>query len=197
MKKMPALETLPAQARSPKVGEYFLQRLPPPKAIFGPSSVAKVIPAPIKLSARTPLIEDAVIPIVVPPTSADKGKGIQDELVRTSAQPLVIPETSKKEMEEILKIIKKSDYDVVEQLGQTPSKISMLDLLLCSEAHAIALIRFLKTAHVPQETSADQFQDCVASLTADNGLGFSDADLTPKGRKHSQNHVCHQEVTKF
>ena len=48
-----------------------------------------------------------------------------------------------------------------------------------------ALIAFLKTAHVPQETSVDQFKDCVASLTVDNGLGFSDVDLTPKGRKHN------------
>ena len=73
----------------------------------------------------------------------------------------------------------------MEQLGQTPSKISMLALILCSEAHAKALIKFLKTTHVPQETSAYQFQECVASLTADNGLGFSDVDLTPKGRKHN------------
>ena len=36
-----------------------------------------------------------------------------------------------------------------------------------------------------QETSADKFKYCVASLTADNGLGFSDVDLTPKGRKHN------------
>ena len=98
---------------------------------------------------------------------------------------MIIPETSQKEMEEILKVIKKSDYNVVEQLGQTPSKISMLALLLCSEAHAKALIKFLKTAHVPQETSADQFQEYVAILTIDNGLGFSDADLTIKGRKHN------------
>ena len=89
-------------------------------------------------------------------------------------------------MEEILKIIKISDYNVVEQLGKTPSRISMLALLLCFEAHAKALVKFLKTAHVPQETSANQFQDCVASLTADNGLGFSDADLTPRGRKHNE-----------
>ena len=61
----------------------------------------------------------------------------------------------------------------------------MLALLLCSEAHAKALIKFLKMPHVPQETSADQFQVCVASLTADNDLGFSDADLTFKGRKHN------------
>ena len=40
-------------------------------------------------------------------------------------------------------------------------------------------------AHVPQETSADQFQECVASLTVDNGLGFSDTDLIIKGRKHN------------
>ena len=98
---------------------------------------------------------------------------------------MVIPETSQKEMEEILKIIKKSDYNVVEQLGQTPSKISMLALLLCSEADAKALIKFLKTTHVPQETSADQFQECVTRLTADNGLGFSDSDLTSKGRKRN------------
>ena len=46
--------------------------------------------------------------------------------------------------------------------------------------------------HVPQETSADQFQECVASLIADNGLGFSNADLTSKGRKH--NDVLHVSV---
>ena len=45
---------------------------------------------------------------------------------------------------------------------------------------------------MPQETSADQFQECVASLTADNGLSFSDADLTSKGRKH--NDVLHVSV---
>ena len=65
-------------------------------------------------------------------------------------------EASQQEMEEILKIIKKSNFNVVKQLGNTPSKISMLSLFLCSEAHAKALISFLKTAHVPQETSVDQ-----------------------------------------
>ena len=128
--------------------------------------------------------KDNTIPIPTS-TAENKGKNIQEELVRTKAQSLAIPETSKKEMEEILRIIKKNDYDVVEQLGKTASKISMLALLLCSEAHAKALVKFLKTTHVPQVTSADQFQDCVASLTADNGLGFSDADLTPRGRKHN------------
>ena len=89
-------------------------------------------------------------------------------------------------MEEILKIIKKSDYNVVEQLGQTLSKISMLALLLFSEAHAKALVKFLKNAHVPQDTTTDQFEVCIASLAANNGLGFSDVDLTSAGRKHNK-----------
>ena len=62
----------------------------------------------------------------------------------------------------------------------------MLSLLLCSKAHAQALLKFLKNAHVPQETSADQFENCVASLTTDNGLGFSDVDLTPTGKNHNK-----------
>ena len=89
-------------------------------------------------------------------------------------------------MEEVLKIIHKSDYKIVEQLGQTPSKISMLSLLLCSEARAQALVKFLKSAHVPQDISAGQFENYVTSLTTENGLGFSDADLTPERRNHNK-----------
>ena len=48
------------------------------------------------------------------------------------------------------------------------------------------MLKFLKNARIPQETIADQFENCVASLTADNGLGFSDADLTPAGKNHNK-----------
>ena len=111
--------------------------------------------------------------------------GITGEPAQMEAPKKIIVETSRQEIEEILKIIKKSDYNIVEQLGKTLSNIIMLSLLLCSEAHAKALISFLKIAHVLQETSADQFKDCVASLTADNGLGFSDVDLTVKWKNHN------------
>ena len=62
----------------------------------------------------------------------------------------------------------------------------MLSLLLCSDAHARALIKLLKKAHVPHDTTMDQFENCVASLTADNGLGFSNAGLTPLGKNHNK-----------
>ena len=118
----------------------------------------KVTSIPIIISTRAPTGKDDTTPAIIPTntsTAEIREKGIQEELVRTKAQPLTILETSKKEMEEILRIIKKSDYDVVEQLGQTPSKISILALLLCSEAHTTALVKFLKITHVPQQTSAE------------------------------------------
>ena len=82
--------------------------------------------------------------ITYPPNSKST-KGIYSE------------ELSTQEMEETLKTIKKSDFKIIEKLGQTPSKISMLSLLLCSDAHAQALIKFFKKAHVHQETTTDQF----------------------------------------
>ena len=149
--------------------------------------ITTLVIVPIAIPRNIPIATSAVIPVITPATESAKtrGKEILVEPVRTKVHPKVISEASKKDMEEILKIIKKSDYNVVEQLGKIPSKISMLALLLCFEAHAKALVKFHKTAHVPQETSTDQFEYCVASLIADNGLGFSDIDLTPRGRKHN------------
>ncbi|XP_058757559.1 uncharacterized protein LOC131630837 [Vicia villosa] len=124
--------------------------------------------------------------VPVPDSTADvQGKRPMLEPVQTPVEATT-EEVSQKEMDEILKIIRKSDYDVIEQLGHTSSKISMLSLLTCSEAHAKALMKFLKAAHVPQEISVNQFENCVASLTTNNYLGFSDADLTPAGKSHNK-----------
>lgn len=90
------------------------------------------------------------------------------------------------DIEEFLRIIKKSDYKVVDQLNQTPSKISILSLLLCSEAHRDALIKLLSAAHVPQEITVNQFEGVVANITASSHLGFCDKDLPPEGKYHNK-----------
>ena len=72
---------------------------------------------------RDPIIKELDTPEVRPfADNTDKGKGILEEPVRTKAHAVVILETTQKEMDEILKIIRKSDYDVVEQLGIPPLK---------------------------------------------------------------------------
>src|ERR1051325_11720761 len=157
---IPDIDNITGSSKVTRTGRVFSPDISPPKDTATP--------------ARIPTTQ---------PISPARGKEPVTHPAQTEVPKEVAEDTSKQEMEEILKIIKKSDYNVVEQLGQTPSKISMLALLLCSEAHAKALVKFLKNAHVPQDTTTDQFEVCIASLAANNGLGFSDADLTPSGRK--------------
>ncbi|XP_050915939.1 uncharacterized protein LOC127131039 [Lathyrus oleraceus] len=85
------------------------------------------------------------------PSTSDKGKQIDGAQQRQDHAP-------SNEVEGFLCIIKKSDYRVVDQLNHAPSKISMLSLLMISEAHKDALVKNLRTAHVPQEISVCQFE---------------------------------------
>ena len=110
-------------------GRIFSPEIAPPKAISGPVIIhvvvapPKVVPNPAIISANTPVDKTITILVITPTdipaaeSTETRGKSILIEPVRTKAQSLAIPETSRKEMEEILKIIKRSDYDVVEQLG--------------------------------------------------------------------------------
>ena len=102
--------------------------------------------------------KDTTTPVRIPAielTIEVRRKDKVTQPAQTEVPKEVVEDTSKQEMEEILKIIKKGDYNVVEQLGQTPSKISMLTLLLCSEAHAKSLVKFLKNAHISQDTTVE------------------------------------------
>lgn len=94
--------------------------------------------------------------------------------------------TSTDEVEEFLCLIKKSNYKVVDQLNQTPSKISTLALLMSSEAHREALMKFLRAAHVPQEISVNQFETVMANISASSCLGFNDDELSPKCINHNK-----------
>lgn len=84
-----------------------------------------------------------------------------------------------------MKIIKKSDYKVVDQLNQTPSKIFILSLLMSYEAHRTALLKFLNEAYVEEDISVIQFDNVVANLNASSCLMFTDDDLPPNGREHN------------
>lgn len=77
------------------------------------------------------------------PSTLYRGKRIDDTQQRQDY-------VHNSEVDEFLRIINRSDYRLVEQINQTASKISMLSLLMCSEVHRDALVKFLKTAHVQQ-----------------------------------------------
>ncbi|KAI5445921.1 hypothetical protein KIW84_013956 [Lathyrus oleraceus] len=87
--------------------------------------------------------------------------------------------------DEMLRLIKKNEYNVVDQLLQTPSKISVLSLLLNSEPHREALQKVLDVAYVDHDVTIEQFDSIVANITACNTLSFCDADLPEEGRDHN------------
>lgn len=91
-----------------------------------------------------------------------------------------------KEDAEFLKIIKKSDYKVVDQPHQTPSKISILSLLICSPAHRNALLKVLAQAHVTQDITVGQFDGVVSNITACNTLSFNGGELPKEGQNHNR-----------
>ena len=88
-------------------------------------------------------------------------------------------------LDEILKIIKRSDYKIVDQLLQTPSKISILSLLLSSEAHRNILLKVLEQAYVDHEVTVDQFGGIVGNSTACSNLWFSEDELPEVGKHHN------------
>ncbi|KAI5446180.1 hypothetical protein KIW84_014147 [Lathyrus oleraceus] len=102
----------------------------------------------------------------------------------TNLSPKVV--VTHEEAEEFLRIIKKSDYKVVDQLNQTPSKISMLSLLLSSEAHRNSLMRILIASHITKDITVKQFDDVIACVTTGNFLGLNDDELPPEGKIHNK-----------
>ncbi|XP_058724226.1 uncharacterized protein LOC131595775 [Vicia villosa] len=90
-----------------------------------------------------------------------------------------------KENDEILKLIQRSEYNIVDQLLHTPSRISVLSLLLSSEAHREALQKVLEQAFVEPSVTISQFNNIVANISAGTNLSFCDEDLPEEGVDHN------------
>ncbi|KAE8692135.1 hypothetical protein F3Y22_tig00110858pilonHSYRG00062 [Hibiscus syriacus] len=86
------------------------------------------------------------------------------------------------EVKEFLKFLKHSEYSVVEQLHNLPTRTSMLALLLNSEAHREALLKVLNQTFVPQNIPVSKMDRLVNNIQADNLISFSDDEIPSGGR---------------
>jgi len=123
----------------------------------------RVIPAAVPTKASVQVTE------VAPAKNVDQSSGANTDF----------------DLDEILKIIKKSDYKVVDQLMQTPSKISILSLLINSDAHKEALMKVLEQDFVKDDVTIGQFEGIVGNITACNSLSFSEEELRVEGKNHN------------
>lgn len=73
--------------------------------------------------------------------SSSKAQGKQ-EVNEDQGNNATQKETRANEVGEFLRLVKKSDYKVVDQLNQTPLNIYMLALIMSYEAHREALMKF-------------------------------------------------------
>ncbi|XP_058742506.1 uncharacterized protein LOC131615002 [Vicia villosa] len=110
----------------------------------------------------------------------------QATVVPTERSTPIDKEITNKDAEEFLALIKKSDYKVVDQLHQTPSRISLLSLLIHSEKHRDTLMKILSAAHVTKDITVNQFDGMVANLTAGTCLSFSEHELPSQGKEHNK-----------
>lgn len=163
---------------------------------YTPTVVPTIVPSPqagVSIGIPTTPVEtlDSSITNDTPYNSTEaanpKGKEVINEKKQT--EKTIFAEEGK----EFLKLIKHCDFKIVDQLGQTPSKISILSLFLSSESHRKALMKVLNITHVMQDISVDQFDDVVANIFASRYLGFNEAKLTVEG--HNYNKALHISVT--
>ncbi|KAJ1399773.1 G-patch domain [Sesbania bispinosa] len=75
--------------------------------------------------------------------------------------------------EEFLRIMKRSEFDVVEQLRKTPARISLLTLILSSEQHRKALQKVLEEAYVKPNVTPENIVNMVDPLKHVNPITFS------------------------
>ncbi|XP_027169433.1 uncharacterized protein LOC113769160 [Coffea eugenioides] len=100
--------------------------------------------------------------------------------------PTPKPRVSENEAVDFLKMLKRSEYKIVEQLDRMPAQISFLNLLLTSELHREALLKILNEAQVPKDIPVDKFSNIVGNVLAANHITFSDDDLTAEGIGHNR-----------
>ena len=85
-----------------------------------------------------------------------------------------------------MKLMKHSEYSVVDQLKKTPAIISLMSLILSSEWHRKALQKVLNEAYVPQDITQDTMEHLVGRIQASNYLYFTEDELDPEGTGHTK-----------
>ncbi|XP_039068416.1 uncharacterized protein LOC120214647 [Hibiscus syriacus] len=105
----------------------------------------------------------------------DKGKRV--EILLKDDEPTINEPVTKNEAVEFLKFLKHSEYSIVEQLHKSPARISILSLLLSSEAHRDALLKVLNQTFEPKDVPVEKIDRLVANIQADNFISFSDDEI--------------------
>ncbi|KAE9617712.1 putative aspartic peptidase domain-containing protein [Lupinus albus] len=94
-----------------------------------------------------------------------------------------IEDVTEKEEEEFLKIMRQSEYDVVEQLRKTHSRISLPCLVMSSDLHRKALLKVLNEAYVNPDVTPYKMVNMVDLVKHVNMITFFDEEMVRQPEK--------------
>ena len=106
------------------------------------------------------------------------------EISKCTVEP-VRNRVTTEEAEEFLKIIRNSEYNVIQQLNKSLAQISILALLLSSDVQRETLLKVLKETCIPTGVTESSFEGMVSMVLATNQISFTDDELPPEGRKYT------------
>ncbi|KAE8733240.1 Detected protein of unknown function [Hibiscus syriacus] len=109
-----------------------------------------------------------------------KAMAIPQKVFEDESLPAFNEPVTEKQAQEFLKFLKHSEYSVVEQLHKQQARISILDLLMNSEAHRNALMKILNQTFIPEDISLNKLDRIVGHIAADNYITFTDDEI-PEG----------------
>ncbi|XP_060192679.1 uncharacterized protein LOC132622154 [Lycium barbarum] len=90
------------------------------------------------------------------------------------------------ESAEFWKKMQAKDYLVEEQLKKTPAKISIMSLLMSSEAHRDALVKVLSGVSISNETTSETLAITIGQMVEANKISFRNDKLPPEGTEHNK-----------
>ena len=88
------------------------------------------------------------------------------------------------EANKFLKIVKQSEYKIIEQMHHTPTRISLLSLFLNSEPHRKVLLEILNKARVGHDILVKKFNKIIRNITSSNSIVVMDDEIPPEGLGH-------------
>ena len=86
----------------------------------------------------------------------------------------------------LVRLMKASEYKVIEQMAKIPAQISLMSLLLTSDHHRETLFKILKEVKVPEGISTDKLGHVVNFVFSLDQISFSPEELGEEGTQHTK-----------
>jgi hypothetical protein len=122
---------------------------------------------------------------------------VEKQRLAKGKEPLAPEEAKGKEQEvnkpiteddaaEFLRIMKRSEFNIIEQLKKTPARVSIMELILTSEPHRRSILKVLNEAFVTKDITTEGMENLVGRIQALSTITFSEGEIDPEGTNHNK-----------